>query len=294
MTNPCTETTTYRIGSAFASVALDAGPRIVAYWRNGTQELFADVAEDYVEHPEAGRFYFIGGHRLWRAPEQPAITYEPDNKPVTVRELDEGIEITGVADRDGVVKSISMSASGEATVVDHMLRHEGHSDIVAAPWAITQLKVGGTAILPLARPAPGSHEVLPDRSLVLWPYTDPSSGDIALGRDEVHITSSSDAKRAKIGTQNARGWIAYRLRGELFVKWSPAHDDGLTYPDLGSSIECYHDHRFLELETLGPLVTLRPGDTLRHREVWQIFDLASVSLSDVLESLPVEPANMRL
>lgn len=293
MTNPGTETATYLIGGAFVSVALDAGPRIVSYSRNGTEQLFADLPEDYVEHPEGGRFYFIGGHRLWRAPERPAITYEPDNRPVTIREFEEGIEITGIADRDGVVKSISMSASGEATVVDHTLRHEGHSDAVTAPWAITQLKVGGTAFLPLTRQFPRSDDVLPDRSIVLWPYTDPSATDVTFTRDEVLMKSSGDAARAKIGTQNTRGWIAYRLFDDLFVKWSSTHDDAGSYPDLGSSIECYRDHRFVELETLGPLVTLRPGDSVRHREVWQIFNLTGVSMADVLNSLPVEPEAMR-
>jgi hypothetical protein len=293
MTNPGTETATYRIGDAFVSVALDAGPRIVSYSRSGTEQLFADLPEDYIEHPDAGRFYFIGGHRLWRAPERPAITYEPDNRPVTIREFEEGIEITGMADRDGVVKSISMTASGEATVVDHTLRHEGHNDTVTAPWAITQLKVGGTAFLPLTRQFPRSEDVLPDRSIVLWPYTDPSATDITFNRDEVLMNSSGDADRAKIGTQNTRGWIAYRFFDDLFVKWSSTHDDAGSYPDLGSSIECYRDHRFVELETLGPLVTLRPGDSVRHREVWQIFDLTGVPMDDVLKSLPVEPGAMR-
>ncbi|MGI9585760.1 MAG: hypothetical protein ACR2N7_09250 [Acidimicrobiia bacterium] len=292
MTNPATETATYQIGGADVCVAVDAGPRIVSYSLSGTGQLFADLPDDYIEHPETGRFYFIGGHRLWRAPERPAITYEPDSRPVTIREFEEGIEITGMAHHDGIVKSMAISASGEATVVDHTLTHEGDSDVVTAPWAITQLTVGGTAIMPLAGRASESDDVLPDRSIVLWPYTDPSTIDITFTRDKVLMNSSRDADRAKIGTQNTRGWIAYRLFDDLFVKWSSTHDEAHTYPDLGSSIECYADRRFVELETLGPLVTLRPGESVRHREVWQLYDLAGSPMDDFLHSLPVEPVAM--
>jgi hypothetical protein len=71
------------------------------------------------------------------------------------------------------------------------------------------------------------------------------------------------------------------------------HDDGRIYPDRGSSIECYRDHRFLELETLGPIVTLEPGDGVNHREVWQMIDVGGRSVDEVLASLPIEPEAMR-
>jgi hypothetical protein len=49
----------------------------------------------------------------------------------------------------------------------------------------------------------------------------------------------------------------------------------------------------MELETLGPMVTLEPGDAVDHREVWQMIDLGGLSVDDILASLPVEPEAMR-
>ncbi|MCL2741947.1 MAG: DUF4380 domain-containing protein, partial [Oscillospiraceae bacterium] len=43
------------------------------------------------------------------------------------------------------------------------------------------------------------------------------------------------------------------------------------YPDFGSSFETYTDGDFLEMETLSPMVTLGPGDSVSHSERWGLF-----------------------
>ncbi|MCL1593808.1 MAG: DUF4380 domain-containing protein [Actinomycetia bacterium] len=292
MADPGTGTGTFAVGEALLTVALDAGPRIVSYSTAGTKQLFANLPGEYIVHRDVDHFYLIGGHRLWRAPEIPTITYERDDKPVVLREFDAGIEIIGTPDRDGLVKVMAATASNDMTVVDHLLRNEGERPVTTAAWAITQLSPGGVGILPMAAAIPDGDDVLSNRSVALWPYTDPSESDIAFGAHDVRLGASTSASKAKIGTQNTKGWIAYHSRDALFVKWSPLHDDNLAYPDHGSSIECYRDHRFLELETLGPTVTLEPGDEVRHRELWQMIDVTGLLVDDVLTSLPVEPEAM--
>lgn len=293
MTYPGTDTGTFAVGEAILTVALDAGPRIVSYSTADTQQLFANLPGEYIVHPDVDHFYLIGGHRLWRAPEIPTITYERDDNPVVLREIDAGIEIIGTPDRDGLVKVMAATASGDMTVVDHLLRNEGGQPVTTAAWAITQLSPGGVGILPTATAVRDGGGVLPNRSVALWPYTDPSGSDTMFGVGDIRLASTTSASKAKIGTQNTKGWIAYHSRDALFVKWSPLHDDNLAYPDRGSSIECYRDHRFIELETLGPTVVLEPGDEVRHREVWQMIDVIGLSVNDVLASLPIEPEAMR-
>ncbi len=39
---------------------------------------------------------------------------------------------------------------------------------------------------------------------------------------------------------------------------------------MGSSYETFTNERFLELETLGPMRTLQPGDSMDHLEVWTL------------------------
>jgi hypothetical protein len=46
---------------------------------------------------------------------------------------------------------------------------------------------------------------------------------------------------------------------------------GARYPDHGCNFELYSDPEFLELETLGPLIELSPGQTVTHEEEWSLW-----------------------
>ncbi len=284
---------TVDLGPVSVTVARDAGPRILGYVRTGGPDLFARLPGAVIDHPAAGTFSFLGGHRLWRAPEVPAITYRPDDRPVSVERVPQGVRITGPAGPDAVVTVIDVRQEGELTVVDHLLRHEGERPVRCAAWAITQLAVGGEAVLPLGNRPADPDGVLPNRSVALWPYTDPAAPELEFRATELRVAGSGRPAKSKVGIQNRVGWLAYTLAGEVFVKWGPVHDDGQAYPDLGSSAECYRDERFVELETLGPLTDLRPGDQLAHREVWRLIPLDGAPLAEMLAALPADPLAAR-
>jgi hypothetical protein len=73
----------------------------------------------------------------------------------------------------------------------------------------------------------------------------------------------------KFGFPNPAGWLAYVVDGTLFVKQA-AYQPGAGYLDRDRSSECYCSPRFLELETLGPRITLAPGEAVGHRETWLV------------------------
>lgn len=85
---------------------------------------------------------------------------------------------------------------------------------------------------------------------------------------------------------NKAGWAAYARQGLLFLK-RIAWQDGATYPDYGSSTEVFTQTTFLEVETLGPMQTLRPGEAAEHTERWWLFEDVTVgsSESDVEKAL---------
>jgi hypothetical protein len=236
-----------------------------------------------------GAFTFVGGHRLWRAPEAPAVTYVPDHGDMVVRELEDGLSVSGLPDPDGIRKTIALYQRDRLTVVDHTLRNEGGRPVRCAAWAITQMAPGGLAVLPQSLDPVDADGVLPNRSIVFWPYTDPSAPEIDLRSSEVRVLASVRPAKAKLGVPNQRGWLAYALDGELFVKWSPLHRSDRAYADLNASVQCYRDHRFLELETLGPLEDLEPGDELHHREIWTLIPIEEEPLEALLAALPADP-----
>jgi hypothetical protein len=192
-----------------------------------------------------------------------------DDQPVEIISDGDSILISKHVElKTGIEKSIRVRLDKDKPVItlEHELKNCGNKTLVGAPWAITQLKTGGIAILPQAKEDTG---LLPNRSLVIWPYTDMSNPRVRWGNDFVLLEASVDSP-FKVGFPNPRGWLAYWLDGDLFVKRA-TYDANLAYYDKDSSSECYCNERFLELETLGPIVTIEPGQSVLHIETWELY-----------------------
>jgi len=148
------------------------------------------------------------------------------------------------------------------------------------------LAPGGTAVVPL--PPPGPHpgaaarsaaDFAPRATVSLWPYfrfDDPrlTLSDRWLGLRHDPVATGP----TKLGFALRAGWAGYWNAGLWFEKRFP-YDEGARYPDGGVNFETYTDARFLELESLSPLVTLAPGESVAHTERWTLRD--GVSFEDV-------------
>lgn len=86
----------------------------------------------------------------------------------------------------------------------------------------------------------------------------------------------------KIGADCKAGWICFndRATGYAYAK-TFTYQDGKNYPDSGASVQVYTyaDYNLVEVEVLGPLVTLAPGDSTKMVENWY----AARSLGPVLD-----------
>jgi hypothetical protein len=250
-------------------VARSMGPRILSFGFREGANILAELPDFVTDCPGAGPFHFYGGHRLWHAPEEPSRTYLPDDSAVQIDSLENGVVVTQNTEiQTGLQKSLEICLSdGTAQVViTHRLTNHGLWPVTCAPWAVTQLKTGGMAILPQVREDTG---VLPNRSLVLWPYTNMSNPNVHWGSNYVLVSANLDAP-FKVGFPNPRGWLAYWLNGTLFVKHAE-YKQQADYFDFGSSSECYCNNRFIELETLAPIGTIEPGATALHVETWNLY-----------------------
>ena len=249
-------------------VTRTVGPRILSFGFKGEENLLAELPGIAINHAD-GVFHFYGGHRLWHAPEEPRRTYLPDDDPVEMTLSEQGIVVTQKAEvQTGIQKTLEIKLSGESAqvVITHRFTNEGLWPVTCAPWAITQVKTGGTAILPQARQDTG---VLPNRSLVLWPYTDMQNPNVQWGSSYILVGANMESP-FKVGFPNPRGWIAYWRSGVLFVKRAP-YDPNAEYYDFGCSSECYCNAQFIELETLAPISTIEPGETVSHVEMWELY-----------------------
>lgn len=261
-----------------------AGPRIVRLRFRGSANLFSEVP-DFLIPTDFGDYHMWGGHRLWHAPEAMPRTYYPDNEGNSITELPDGLLLEGpIEAHTGVRKSIEVRLVQDKPEVSltHSLSNHGQRTVELAPWAITQLRLGGVAIAPMPVGNSDPHGLLPNRQMSLWPYT--RIRDPRLDWDDDFLLFKADAMLPpfKIGYFNTHGWLAYWIDGVLFRKTFQV-DKGASHPDGNCNAEIYCNDRFVELESLAPLVTIGPGEQVQAEETWELYDgLEEFGLEDVI------------
>lgn len=244
------------------------GPRIVHFGFEGDRNEFRLFESEREDWP------LLGGHRLWHAPENHSRTYVPDLDPVEATLLEDGVELRRSAhERTGIEKAITvrMADSGASVELTHELTNRGEWPIEFAPWALSVLKPDGTAVMPLT-PQADEDSLLPDRSIIYWPYTSPGEDRLEYGEDNVYVAQDTECDGPlKIGTSGGDGWVAYVNDGHAFRKDFEYFPDG-TYPDADSGAEAYTGSEILELETVAPLRTVDSDEAVTHVETWTLED----------------------
>lgn len=254
------------------------GPRIVGLYAHGAKgtegNLLAETPDAHWPTPH-GEYYLHGGHRLWTAPEDTFYTCPEDG--LNVFEEKDKIILRSPVDASGLEKEIAFHLDENCVHLTHRITWHGDQPIEFAPWGITQLQLGGMAILPLS----SSEGLEPNRNLVFWPYSQIHDERFELQDDLILLHGRSSEQAFKIGNFNSHGWIACTVDNILFIKrfsW----DESKTYADMGCNVEVYVNNACIELETLGPLTKLDPGESITHDETWEV--IADTVYAATLES----------
>ena len=260
----------------------EVGPRLIRFGFVEDDNEFAEFPDQMgLTGGEDWRIY--GGHRLWHSPEMFPRTYFPDNAPVTVQFNEDFVRvIQPVETTTGIQKELDLRLEEQAArvTVTHRLRNTGLWPVELAPWALSVMAPGGTAILPMPPRATHSENISPANTLTMWAYTDFSDSRWVFGAQFILLNHDSQAGAPqKIGASVPDGWAAFARDGHLFLKQVP-YQSGANYPDGGCSFEIFTNALMTELETLGPLARLEPGGAaVEHVETW-----------DLLKDIP-QPAN---
>jgi hypothetical protein len=278
---------TYILSNAYLTIEFlqNAGPRIVRLGPAGSEHnLFAELPHKQLPSPH-GPYTLYGGHRLWHAPETQARTYVPDDEGLRVEEIENGARMRLKADpHSHITKTIELRLDPEqaAATVQHTLFNEGLWPVQLAAWGITQLAPGGVAILPQTTFPLDESALLPNRQLILWPYTKWQDKRLELHDDYILVRSQpGNEARFKIGYLNrsrspdSAAWAGHLGQGVFFCKRYRSQPEQ-PYPDMGCNTEAFTDEGSLELETLSPLTELAPGGSLTHTERWEIYDAEGV------------------
>ena len=260
-------------------VLTEVGPRILFFGFRGEDNEFYEIPGQSGKTGDQ-TFRVYGGHRLWVSPEIPR-TYYPDNVPVSVRRQNDAFVFTAPPEYAPLGTNlqkeieIKLAETGARVTVTHRIRNVGTEATEMAPWALSVMAGGGTAILPLPPRAPTSaNRLLPEGVFALWCYTDLADPRWRIGTKYIQLQQASHSavtfEQQMGGIFNPFGWGAYLRKGHLFIKKAKVEQNA-KYPDFGCNFELYTDPNSLELETLGPLRNLKPGDTAEHTEHWWLF-----------------------
>ena len=262
-------------GSVELLVTLDVGPRILSYTGLGGPNplnIYDDQAGGVGEPEWRNR----GGHRLWLAPESKEFSYYPDNAPVAWERLGSlGVRLTPVPEKGpGFQKQIDLVFEEKSSriTVTHRITRTGEGPCLVAPWALSVMAAGGVALMP--QPPMGEHprDLLPNRRMVVWPYTDLSDARYRFGKSFITLKQVVGARPTKIGFRSSVGWAAYCLGRSLFIKRFGLKATA-EYPDEGCNLEVFTNGRMLELESLGALETLATGQKAELVEGWELRDV---------------------
>lgn len=259
-------------------VTVDVGPRVIYYGLKGKRNIFREdinrdsfndkkQLHDFFETEE--NWYIYGGHRLWSSPESYPESYTPDNHPVpyeikgnTVKLMPE--DRVKVGERH--LMTVTMDDISSDVTVKHAIKNIADFEIKLAPWCLTVAEKGGVEILPLCTEDTG---LLSNRRMVFWAYSDVRDPRFFMCDKYVTLAQTDIERAFKIGVNNEDGWGAYLNNGQLFIKRFDFDKNG-EYPDYSVNYETYTNQFIMEIESLGTLETLRPGEYTEYEERWQI------------------------
>ena len=269
-------------GTVDAKITLDIGPRVIYLARKGKKNVFFNdlLRRTCCNKPEMDEYYgkgrcwyLYGGYRLWLSPEGLPHTYYPDNDPVNYEIDGDTVTFTPPAQTEnGLATGYSLTFKGNGEIgVRNFIKNTSGKVKEGAVWTL--------AVMSQRSHTFGAQSVrdtglLPNRTLVIWPYTDIHDGRIRIENGLADVRQDPDGKGAlKIGFNNELGRImTLTADGQLFTQtFDTDHINGV-YPDGGCSSEIYSCPDFTEAEALSPLTAIAPGDEAVFELNWTLSE----------------------
>lgn len=280
---PAVELTT----SAIRLVAVHGfGPRFAWLGRPGGDNLLLwdDVAKPrYVRSAPGKDWKLRGGHRLWvqggTAADESESTYRNDDAPGTCEVRSDGFTVASAHDPETRLRrSISVRILGDTRLeVIHEIANEGDMLAGVGAWELT-----------CTVPGPATRYVVPLGDGGEWDTTTltvfrcwAGHGTRSFREEQFELTDDAyvltpRGRETKRMVRAPRGVIAMVDPARRFTFAIRAgFEPDAAYPG-GANIATYvgPDNFMVEMETMGPFVTLKPGRSVQHRQEWHLLDRA--------------------
>ena len=292
------ETTTYQDSEAvrITTDAIDlaavtcCGPRICHLSLPGHENLLLWAPGQYGR----GDWDLKGGHRVWATrpgADENEDTYTPDNEPCEVQIDGNSVLITGAASTlNGTRRGMQITAFDDGYVeVDNFIINDGPMLYSAGVWALTCTLPGEDAEYAVPIGDGSSWDAFTLVSFREWA----GHGQGGFADDQIRITDDL-VRLAPRGIENKRALqshagiiaMASPKRNVTFAK-KAEFDPAGQYP-LNTNIAFYigPDNFMVEMETMGPECSLKPGQELHHVETWVLKNTsAALDNADAVKTL---------
>ena len=249
------------------------GPRIAFLGVPGGENLLLWSPRKY----RRGAWDLMGGHRLWTArpgADESEETYRPDNGPSDVVLERGGFVVAAPVDpetrlRRGLrVRALAL----DRVEIEHFAVNAGDMLWSGGLWALTCTKPSATStyVTPLGDGSAWDYATIV--AFHTWGgghgghgYDDPQ---FAFTRDQLVLRPSGRENKRMLKADAGILALHDPVRDVLFAKHA-RFDPAGNYP-LGTNLALYvgPDNFMVEMETMGPALTLKPGETVGHRETW--------------------------
>ncbi len=263
-------------------VAPALGGRIMEYSRHGVGPLWNNPAELGKPRPsDPKQWWNTGGFKNWPAP-QSRWGWPPDSQldaaPATVTPWMRngrlyGMVIIGQESRaSGIAFTRHLRLdpqTGRLRLVQTMRALPMNTAPVAwSVWGIAQVDAAGIVATPLnprSRFPNGIHF-----------YDDKAKASKAWSKHGDLMILHNLGEPLKWGADTDSGWMAWLKGRQAFVMRFPRRLPGRSYPDEESVAQVYTNDKVLpytEMEVVGPMVTLRPGEATTVVNEWRLIPL---------------------
>lgn len=250
-------------------VALNFGIRVVHLSCIDCENLFYVQPEDLSDGfstDDGWKLY--GGHRIWMAPESEKSCC-PDNAPVSWEEKDDGILVTQQPDPAlGIRKTLHIAFLADSGVrLTQCVQNITDAPIDGAAWGVNTLDGGGTAVVSFTNN--DKRGFTPHRVVSLWSDTNLHDPRIMFEKHRLIAKHMPLTDYFKIGLYCFEGKAVFINKGQQFTLLFDSQPLQ-SYPDNGCNFELYMCKQFMELESLGTMAHLLPGESTSHSETWYL------------------------
>jgi len=249
------------------------GGRVLEYSWKGRNAIYLDPEQNGWTYepgkptigPTGGRMD-IGPERiqpkrpdLWLGPWKAEIIGPRAARMISVEDRPTSVQLT---------REFHLDADSSRLLVKQIMRNVSDRTVRCYHWSRTLTPGGGVCLVPLS-----SYSRLPSKFALYGPgpILDYSPEDPNIREREGFLEIFPVPGRPKLAIDSTAGWFSYLMPNDLlFIKTFPVYPDRVYGDLLANTISIYYIEKFCELEPLGPLEILKPGQSASFTEEWRL------------------------